>query len=67
MAVEMENVFSIFRGPNGTIFAIIFATLIVLLTIGMYFKFMDSCNLFYYKKKNPSVKFVQKIYWSIQY
>ena len=47
----MENVFSIFRGPNGTIFAIIFATLIVLLTIGMYFKFMDSCNLFYYKKK----------------
>ncbi|CAB3981711.1 signal recognition particle receptor subunit beta-like [Paramuricea clavata] len=29
----MENVFSIFRGPNGTIFAIIFATLIVLLTI----------------------------------
>ena len=39
MAVEIENVFSIFKGPNGTIFAIISATLIVLLTVGMYLIF----------------------------
>ena len=39
MAAEFENVFSLFKGPNGTIFAIISATLIVLLTVGMYLSF----------------------------
>jgi hypothetical protein len=55
MAIELENVFSIFRGPNGTIFAIIFAIVIVLLTIGMY-----SISATDIITDIPSVKFVQK-------